>query len=350
MARPLRIEIPGGRYHLTARGNERRNIFRDDRDRLHFLDLLSELPERFGTRLHAYVLIDNHYHLLIETPEANLSRTGQWLNVSYSVWFNRRHRRQGHLLQGRFGAVLVEDDAGWQEVGRYAHLNPVRVMKLGLGKEQQRAGRLGLSAAPTAAVVSQRLRVLRQWRWSSYPAYAGYVEAPLWLETQVLGSLCGGRSDRERRAALRAYTEEAVREGLPESPWERVVGGAVLGTREFAESLKKRAKANRREQPGIGQMSGAIPWPQIVRAIEVVKKDNWNDFRDRYGDWGRDAALWFGRRLGRLRLSELAELAGGIDYSAAGAAVSRFARRLRAEPALQREVSRIEKQLSNFEI
>ena len=93
MARPPRIEIPDGRYHLTARGNERRAIFRDDRDREHFLDLLAELPERFGTLLHGFVLMPNHYHLLLQTPEANLSRTGQWLNVSYSVWFNRRHQR-----------------------------------------------------------------------------------------------------------------------------------------------------------------------------------------------------------------------------------------------------------------
>src|SRR5436190_585375 len=123
MARPLRIEIPGGRYHLSARGNERRPIFRDERDRKHFLELLADLPERFGTRLHAYVLMPNHFHLLLETPEANLSRAGQWLNVSYSVWFNRRYQRSGHLFQGRFAAVIIQDDAGFQEVGRYVHLN-----------------------------------------------------------------------------------------------------------------------------------------------------------------------------------------------------------------------------------
>ena len=118
MARALRIEWPGGRYHLSARGNERRDLFRDDRDRQHLLDLLAQLPERVGARLHAYVLRPNHHHRLRETPEANLSRLGQWLNVSYSVWFNRRHQRSGHLFQGRFAAVLIEDNAGFQEVGR----------------------------------------------------------------------------------------------------------------------------------------------------------------------------------------------------------------------------------------
>jgi putative transposase len=98
MARPLRIERPGGRYHITARGNERKDIFRDDPDRFHFLELLAELSPRFGCRVHAYVLMDNHFHLLLETPEANLSRAMQWLQVSYSIWFNRRHRQAGYLF------------------------------------------------------------------------------------------------------------------------------------------------------------------------------------------------------------------------------------------------------------
>ncbi len=99
MARPIRIEIPGGWYHVMARGNERRAIFRDDHDRQRFVELLAEWVERFGLRLHAWVLMDNHYHLLVETPEANLSRAMQWLAVSYTVWFNRRHRRAGLRLR-----------------------------------------------------------------------------------------------------------------------------------------------------------------------------------------------------------------------------------------------------------
>ena len=97
MARPLRIERPGAGYHVTARGNERKAIFRDAPDRFHFLELLAELTQRYRVRAHAYVLMDNHFHLLLETPEANLSRAMQWLGVGYSVWFNRRHERVGHL-------------------------------------------------------------------------------------------------------------------------------------------------------------------------------------------------------------------------------------------------------------
>jgi REP element-mobilizing transposase RayT len=157
MARPLRIERPGGRYHVTARGNERKAVFRNDTDRFHFLELLSEATERFGIRIHGYVLMDNHFHLLLETPEANLSCAMQWLNVSYSVCFNRRHKRVGHLFQGRFKSLLIEDDAGWQEVARYVHLNPVRLAGLELDKRQQAASRRTGIAAPGAALVGERL-------------------------------------------------------------------------------------------------------------------------------------------------------------------------------------------------
>jgi len=248
MARPLRLEHPGGRYHVTARGNERREIFWDDTDRFHFLGLLGELGERFGARVHAYVLMDNHYHLLLETPELNLSLTMQWCNVSYSVWFNRRHRRCGHLFQGRFGADLVEDDAGWQEVARYVHLNPVRVAHLGLNKSARAASRAGPIAAPAAELVADRLRVLREYRWSSYRGYAGYEQPLSWVWRQPLASLCGGNTKEERVAALRQYTEGARRQGVIEPPWQRLVGGVVLGTVGFPEELRQRARGNPREQ------------------------------------------------------------------------------------------------------
>ena len=113
MARPLRIEVENGWHHVTARGNERRAIFRDDTDRRRFLGLLAEVTTRHGLVIAAYVLMDNHYHLVVRTPLANLSRAIQWVNVSYSIAFNRRHRRSGHLFQGRFiKSVLVDEENG----------------------------------------------------------------------------------------------------------------------------------------------------------------------------------------------------------------------------------------------
>ena len=181
MARPVRIERVGGWYHVTARGNERRDIYRDDRDRRHFCELLAGMVEQFNVALHAFVLMDNHYHLLLELREPNLSRAAQWLNTSYSLWFNRRHGRCGHLFQGRFKSVIVEAGAWGLFVSRYIHLNPVRIGKLGLSKSDQQRIRAGAQGAPAPAQVRQRVSQLRRYRWSSYRAYIGLAKPPAWL-------------------------------------------------------------------------------------------------------------------------------------------------------------------------
>src|SRR5574342_242071 len=141
-----------------------------------------------------------------------------WLNAGYCLWFNRRHRRNGHLLQGRFSALIVEDDAGWQEVARYVHLNPVRVARLELDKSARAASHAGLVRGPEPELLAERLRTLREYRWSSYRGYAGYTAPLAWVWPEPLGHLCGGHSLEEQRAALRAYTEEAVLQGGVEPP------------------------------------------------------------------------------------------------------------------------------------
>ncbi|HEV2210908.1 MAG TPA: transposase [Verrucomicrobiae bacterium] len=350
MARALRLERPGGRYHVTARGNERKAIFRDDSDRFHFLELLAEQTERFGVRTHAFVLMPNHFHLLLETPEANLSRAMQWLGVSYSVWFNRRHRRVGHLFQGRFSAFVVEDDAGWQEVARYVHLNPVRVAGLGLDKRQVSASRAGPVARPKAGLIAERLRVLREFPWSSYRGYAGYCAPLAWVWREPLARACGGKTDAQRRAALRQYTEQPLRQGTVERPWDRLVAGLVLGTEAFARRLRQENRGNKREQWQLKALAGRVAWSQIVSAIEQAKGQSWAEFSNRYGDWGRDAALWLGRRQGRLSLAQLGKLSGGMDYAAVGQAVSRLGKRLEKQSELRRALHQIEAQLSNVEM
>jgi hypothetical protein len=294
--------------------------------------------------------MDNHFHLLIETPEANLSRAMQWLNVSYSVWFNRRHNRAGHLFQGRFKSVVIEDDAGWQEVARYIHLNPVRLAGLGLNKQQQAASRRTGMAAPSAQLVSDRLGRLREFRWSSYRSYAGYDRGVGWLWRQPLDRICGGKTESERRAALRQYTEQPVSQGVLERPWDRLVAGVVLGTEAFAWQLSTKIRANAREQPALRKLEQRLSWVAIVAALEVAKGEKWDVFSQRYGDWGRDAALWLGRKRGRYTLSELGRLAGGLDYAAVGQAVSRFAKRLQNGGGLQRSLNKIERELSNVEM
>src|SRR5687768_10187557 len=154
MARPLRVIVENGWYHITARGNERQAIFRDDQDRKRFLAWIEESAETYHWRVHAYVLMPNHYHLLVETPRANLSLAMQWLHTAYSVWFNRRHHRVGHLFQGRFTSILVEPETWALALSSYLHLNPVRTRALGLDKSARARQRRGLDGPPTAQAVN----------------------------------------------------------------------------------------------------------------------------------------------------------------------------------------------------
>lgn len=280
MARPTRILVPEAWYHVTGRGNERRAIFRDDADRLHFLKLLAEAVERFSLRVHAYVLMDNHYHLLVETPLANLSMAMQWLGVSYTVWFNRRHERSGHLFQGRYKAIVVEASSAAWELSRYVHLNPVRVMALGLSKTAQRRLRQGLGPKPDQKQVKQRLERLRRYRWSSYGAYVGGRNGSEWLTTRTVLEMGGGGTWTVRSQAYRQYVEEAVREGVVESPWERLQGALLLGGAGFVKRLRQMAKGNPREQPCLKQLRQRPGWEQAVRAVEHHKGEPWKQFRD----------------------------------------------------------------------
>lgn len=345
MARPVRIEILSGWYHITARGNERRAIFREDADRQRFVELLGEWVERFGLRLHAYVLMDNHYHLLVETPQANLSQAMQWLQVSYTVWFNRRHRRAGHLFQGRYKAILVEAQTAAWELSRYVHLNPVRVRSLGLDKTAQQRARAGMGAPPQPQQVRERLEGLRRYRWSSYRAYTGLTAAPKWLTTQTVLRQGGGRSGAEWRRVYRRYAQDAVREGLPESPWERLEAQMLLGGAEFVRRMKRRAQGDAREQPQLKRMRERPGFTEIVSAVERIKGEKWESFRDRQADWGRDVVLYLARRYGGLRLRELAQAAGGIDYGSAQTAVHRLAQRVEQDRKLRSVVNKLKAEL-----
>jgi len=186
---------------------------------------------------------------------------------------------------------------------------------------------------------------LREFQWSSYRGYAGYGPLLGWVWREPLGRLCVGRTVAERRAALREYTEQPVREGAIERPWDRLVAGVVLGTEAFARRLRREVGGNRRGHQRPKGLSRPVAWGEIVSALERAKGERWAEFSGRYGDWGRDAALWLGRRQGRLTLGELGRLAGGMDYAAVGQAVSRFGRRLAKEARLRHRLRRVESQL-----
>lgn len=209
MARPLRIEFPGAVYHITARGDGRDAIFLEDRDRPLFLALLGHTVERFAWRCHAYCLMTNHYHLLIETPEPNLARGMRHLNGVYTQRFNRRHARVGHVFQGRYKAIVVQKDTHLLELCRYVVLNPVRAGMC------TRAG---------------------QWRWSSYRATAGPGSCPPWLTVEWLLA----QFARNRQRAVRAY-RRFVAEGVGRRPWEDLMGQIYYGDEAFVTGLAQSA-------------------------------------------------------------------------------------------------------------
>ena len=327
MSRALRLLVADGWYHVTARGNERRAIFRGDGDCTQFLEMLGQLPERYGVRVAAYGLMGNHYHLILQTPRANLSAAMQWLNVGYSVGFNRRHRRTGHLLQGRFKAILVDGEGAWLgALAEYVHLNPVRVASLGRGKAERAAARAGLAPAPTPEEVARRLTTLRDHRWSSYPAYAGYAKAPEWLSTDEILRRAPGQ-EKDPHVRYRRRIENLIREGIPESPWSQLRAQVAIGAEKFWKALVARG-GDRWEMTAVRRMERRTEWEDVVRAVGKVKEEAWEAFRDRHGDWGRDLALAVARRRCGMTLASLGLAAGGMRYGAVAAAVRNLEARL----------------------
>ncbi|RUM94947.1 MAG: addiction module toxin RelE [Thiothrix sp.] len=206
MARPLRIEFSGALYHLTARGNAQQSIFIHDDDRANFLQLIENVCNRHHWHCHAYCLMSNHYHLLIETQQPTLSKGMKHLNGVYTQSFNRRHKRVGHVFQGRFKGILVESDAYLLELARYIVLNPVR---------------------------AQMVRAAKDWPWSSYRATAGIGGAhPCLTVDWVLAGF--GKQKKRAQMAYRAFVKEG--RGQP-SPWGQLKNQIYLGSDQFVEDM-----------------------------------------------------------------------------------------------------------------
>ena len=225
MARPLRLEYPGAVYHVMARGNQGRPVFRDDRDRRVFLDTLAESHTKTGWQIHAYVLMGNHYHLLLETPEGNLVAGMKWLQSTYTLRYNARHQVFGHLFQGRYKAVIVDggSDHYFQVVSTYIHLNPARAGLIKPGRDR-----------------------LATYRWSSYPGYLNAAgPTPAWLcRERVLGSLGLGPHDTKGYAACLEgrVLELALKSGRKAlaGEWAALRRGWYLGAPGFGEKLQAR--------------------------------------------------------------------------------------------------------------
>ena len=336
MARPTRLDIEGGWYHVMNRGIEKRVIFRGVSGYEHFIELLAQLPQRFGLRVHGYVLMPNHYHLQVETPQANLSRAMHWINVSYSIWYNRKHQRVGPLFQGRFKAVLHDFSSHGLVINKYIHLNPVRVRRFG-GHEDREDGEL----QPVPRLRAARVEALRAYRWSSYPYYSGKQKTPGWMTTTAILELLG-RGARAQ-TVYRRESEEAAAVGEWETDWKRDLAATLLlGSREFVDRMKALLEGDRREQTGLRKSSqGTLGWEEITAAISKLWGQDWEALRAARGNGALSAALYFGRNYSDKTLRELGELVGGMQYPAVTMAVRRFAQRLETDPVMARKIKRL---------
>ena len=234
MARPLRIEYAGALYHVTSRGDRREDIYLDDEDRLMWLDVFSQVCSRFNWRCHAWCMMDNHYHILIETAEGNLSQGMRQLNGVFTQKSNRRHHRVGHVFQGRYKSILVQKDNYLLELSRYVLLNPVR-----------------------ARMVDDLL----DWAWSSYPAMLGKTPVPDWLETDWLLACFGAN----RKRAVTKYVD-FVRAGIGLPPvWDNLKYQVYLGSDDFIDSIQSKfsgLKNNdlRAKRNGVRSCNHAVPF------------------------------------------------------------------------------------------
>lgn len=277
MARPLRIEFPDALYHVTSRGNEQRPIFSDDVDRNMFLSFLGRAVERFKWSLTAWVLMTNHFHLVVQTPDPNLSRGMHWLNGTYAGWFNRRHGRSGHLFQGRFHSFLVEKETYLRELLRYVVLNPVRA---------------NMVARP------------EDYLWSSYRSTAGLATAEKWLDVRAV---CG-LFDNDSTVAQRQYQEFVLAKiDSSECLWDNVINGFYLGSEPWAKSMRQVVESRPRstDHPVAQRAIGRPKMATIISAIEAVTPSS-VDLRTIRGGPLRRLAAWIGWNEGLVTLRSIA--------------------------------------------
>lgn len=297
MTRPLRLEFPGATYHLTARGDRREAIFLDDIDRRAFLDLLAKEIRQQAWRLYAYCLMGNHYHLLLETPEANLVAGMRRLNGVYTQSFNRRHDRVGHVLQGRYKSIVVDKDAYLLELARYIVLNPVR---------------------------ANMVKRAEDWPWSSYRATAGYADAPDWLMADWIR-----RQFTAEDAAARQVYRRFVRAGVGAvSPWEELRGQVYLGKENFLARMAGLADGKEAEGVPRSQREPMRPDAEMVIAeVARVFRVAPEQVQERTNQAAFQAWVYLLRRAANLGLREVAERA-----SVSPGRISQIQRVIEGEP------------------
>ena len=280
MTRPLRIEFKGAVYHITSRGNTRQAIFLDEKDFANFLTVLSSVVKRYHFILHTFCLMNNHYHLLIETPYGNLSRGMRQLNGLYTQRFNRRHQRVGHLLQGRYKAILVDKDDYLLELSRYVVLNPVR-----------------------AKIVKDP----KDWKWSSYQATTGHKRIPC-LTTDWILSQFGNK----QKAASRQYQNFVFSGIKAKSPLKAIRGQLFLGQDNFIDKIKH-------------LMSGKENLKEITKKQRYLTRPPLNKILQYQDKKSKDQAMHKAHLKYGYTLKDIAEYIG-VHYTTVSRAIKRIER------------------------
>ncbi len=304
---------PGAFYHVTCRGNERKQIFLDDKDRSLFLDKLLLSCNIFNAPVLSYVLMNNHFHMLLTTPEGNLSDFMRHFNISSTSSFNRRHKRTGHLYQGRYKSFLVDADDYLLELSRYIHLNPVRIK------------------TARAKSPGERWNLLSQYKWSSLEGYLNKGKRKSFINYEMVLNYVGG----DNRNGRSEYTR-FIRRGLDKevkSPLEQGKGTGIIGSEGFIEIIKDKflkEKINAREQP------------QLREIKKVFKPEGLIDYFLQITDLKREAVCVRGRnslertmlmeflyRYCKITQPEIGEFFGGIEYSAVSQARIRLQKKIK---------------------
>jgi putative transposase len=316
LARQLRIEYPGAFYHVFSRGNQKQPVFLSDDDFFFFLKCLREAHEKFGVIVHVYCLMPNHYHLILETPLGNLSKIMHILNTTYTIYFNKKHKRCGHLFQGRYKSILIEAESYAQELSRYIHLNPVR---------------------------SEIVELPEQYPWSSYEIYRGKAKLERWLDTGFVLSLFGNHLEKARSAYTK-FVLEGIGKEVPDSIRNSVRKG-ILGSDEFITRIRKEFLGDKisksdREKPQLRKLRKKPDLKIILSISEKVLGDK-NKFV-------RPMAVFISHKNSVLRLEEIAQF-----FSLSVSGVSSACRRVRAAMAgntsLTNAIKEIERTLKTGE-
>lgn len=318
MARPLRIEYEGAFYHITSRGNEGKRIFKSNPDRRRFLRYLQDAHRRFKVIIHVWCLMDNHYHLLLETPLANLARSMQMINSSYTTYYNNRRKRIGHLFQGRYKAILIDKDAYARELSRYIHLNPVRAK---------------ITTIP------------ERYAWSSYRHYIYPGKYPQYIKIKfILGYF--SKQEEEARKKYKEFVEEGLgKKGT--NPFKGITAGCILGNTSFVQEIKDKylgSKKSQRDLPSLRELN-----KDIISAEEIV------EFVGREKNIGEKESLKIKVYLLRKYTAEtLEEISARLERRISAAGVSQSFLRLKNNSLenrkLNEKIKKIERKLSNVEV